>query len=313
MPDYPLFKYPPYTVSLASMIFRISEQHSLDLVHVHYAIPHSTAAMLARMMTGVPYVVTLHGSDVTILGGDPSFLPVNTFSIENADGITAVSEYLVEEAHDGLGIKKDISVIPNFVDSNAFSPAPPDADERRRDRRVVIIHVSNFRPVKRVQDLVVAMETVVKKAVDARLILVGDGPERQKVELMVDELGLRRNVLLTGYRRDVLNLLRCSDLLVLCSEIESAPLTLLEGMSSGLPVIATDVGGIPEIVADGRNGFLVPQNSPGALAEKILELDSDKELRLKMGEEARRTVLERFTAEKVVPEYEEIYGRVVSA
>lgn len=310
--EYPLFKYLPYTISLGSMIFRISEQYSLDLVHVHYAIPHSTAAMLARMMTGVPYVVTLHGSDVTILGSDPSFLPVNTFSIENADGITAVAGYLAEEARDRLGIKQDISVVPNFVDSDAFSPASSDAVERREDRGAVIIHVSNFRPVKRVQDLVVAMEAVVREAEDTQLILMGDGPEKQKVELLVDKLGLRRNVLLTGYRRDVLDFLRCSDVLVLCSEIESAPLTLLEGMSSGLPVIATEVGGIPEIVANGGNGFLVPPKSPGALAEKILELASDRELRLRMGEEARRTVLERFTAEKVVPKYEEIYKSVVS-
>ena len=310
--EYPLFKYLPYTISLGSMIFRVSEQFSLDLVHVHYAIPHSTAAMLARMMVGVPYIVTLHGSDVTILGGDPSFLPVNTFSIENADGITAVARYLAEAAHDRLGIKQDISIVPNFVDSDAFNPAPHEAVEKLGDRQIVIAHISNFRPVKRVQDLVAAMEIVVKEAEDAQLILVGDGPERQRVELMVDKLGLRRNVLLTGYRRDVVDFLRCSDTLVLCSEIESAPLTLLEGMSSGLPVIATGVGGIPEIVADGRNGFLVPPKSPGALAEKILELASDRELRLRMGEEARRTVLERFTADKIVPKYEEVYRSVVS-
>lgn len=310
--EYPLFKYLPYTISLSSMIFSISEQHSLDMIHVHYAIPHSTAALLARMMTGVPYVVTLHGSDVTILGGDPSFSPVNTFSVENADGITAVSKYLAEEARDRLGIKQDISVIPNFVDSDAFSPVSPDATQRPEDGQTVITHISNFRPVKRVQDLVMAMDTVVKEAEDTRLILVGDGPERQRVELLVDKLDLRRNVLLTGFRRDVVDFLRCSDVLVLCSEIESAPLTLLEGMSSGLPVIATEVGGIPEIVADGKNGFLVPPESPRELAEKILKLNADKKLRLRMGEEARRTVLERFTTEKVVPRYEEIYRRVVS-
>lgn len=310
--EYPLFKYPPYTISLGSKIFHVSEQYDLDLNHVHYAIPHSTAALLARMMTGVPYVVTLHGSDVTILGSDPSFLPVNTFSVENADGLTSVARYLAEEAHGRLGIKQEISVIPNFVDSDDFSPAPPDVAQRPGDRQVVIIHISNFRPVKRVQDLVVAMHTVVKEAGDTRLILVGDGPERHRVELLVDKLDLRRNVLLTGYRRDIIDLLRCSDVLVLCSEIESAPLTLLEGMSSGIPVIATAVGGIPEIVADGRNGFLVPPNSPRELAEKILELNADMKLRLRMGEAARRTVLERFTADKVVPQYEEIYRRVVS-
>ncbi|MCW3991663.1 MAG: N-acetyl-alpha-D-glucosaminyl L-malate synthase BshA [Candidatus Bathyarchaeota archaeon] len=310
--EYPLFKYPPYTVALGSEMFRVSKQHGLDLIHVHYAIPHSTAALLARMMTGVPYVVTLHGSDVTILGGDPSFLPVNTFSIESADGLTAVSRYLVERAHDGLGISRDITVIPNFVDSVAFSPARPDVVEGHNGRQVVVAHISNFRPVKRVQDLVVAMSRVVEEVEDTRLLLVGDGPERHRIELLVEKLGLHRNVLLTGYRRDIPNLLRCSDILVLCSEIESSPLTLLEAMSSGLPIIATEVGGIPDIVADGRNGFLVPPNSPEELAEKILELNSDAELRLRMGAAARRTILERFTADKVVPQYEEAYRRAAS-
>jgi len=310
--EYPLFKYPPYTVSLGSELFRVSKQYGLELVHIHYAIPHSTAALLARMVAGVPYVVTLHGSDVTILGSDPSFLPVNTFSVESADGLTAVSGYLAEEARNGLGIKQDISVIPNFVDPDVFAPVRPDVVQTHRDRRMVIIHISNFRPVKRVHDLVAAVGIVAKQVEDIRLLLVGDGPERHRVECMVDELNLRRNVLLTGYRRDIPDLLRCSDVLVLCSEIESAPISLLEGMSSGLPVVATEVGGIPEIVDDGRNGFLVSPNSPEELAEKILELNSDRELRLRMGAAARRTVLERFTADKVVPQYEEIYRRVVS-
>ena len=307
--EYPLFRYPPYTVSLGSEMFRVSNQHGLDLIHVHYAIPHATAALLARAMTGVPYVVTLHGSDVTLLGGDPSFLPVNTFSVESADAITAVSGYLVEEARSRLGINRDITVIPNFVDSDAFSPAPDEAVEGHSGRPVVITHISNFRPVKRVQDLVAAMGMVVEEAEGARLLLVGDGPERHRIELLVEELGLGRNVLLTGYRRDIPHLLRCSDVLVLCSEMESSPLTLLEAMSSGLPVVTTEVGGIPEIVKDGGNGFLVPPGSPRELAERILELNSDSALRRRMGAAARRTVLERYTAEKVVPQYEEVYGR----
>jgi N-acetyl-alpha-D-glucosaminyl L-malate synthase BshA len=263
------------------------------------------------MMTGVPYVVTLHGSDVTILGSDPSFLPVNTFSIESADALTSVSRYIAMEAHDRLGVKQEILVIPNFVDSDLFNPMQPKVKDKRLERQVVLIHVSNFRPVKRVNDLVEAMGIAVKESEDIRLVLVGDGPERHRVELLVDKLGLRRNVLLTGYRMDIPNLLRCSDALILCSDTESAPLTLLEGMSSGLPVIATSVGGIPEMVLDGRSGFLVSPRSPEDLAEKILELNSDLGLRRRMGGEARRTVLERFTSEKVVPQYEEIYRRIV--
>ncbi len=208
---------------------------------------------------------------------------------------------------------QDIAVIPNFVDADAFSPAPCEVIERNADRDLVVAHISNFRPVKRVQDIVYAMSIVAKQAPGARLMLIGDGPERHRIERLIDSLGLRRHVLLTGFRSDVPNLLRCCDVVVLCSETESAPLTLLEGMSSGLPVLATNVGGIPEIVEDGVNGLLVPPKHPEAIAEKILDLNGDSGLRSRLGEAARKTVLERYTAEKVVGEYEEVYDKVTSA
>lgn len=308
--EYPLFKYPPYTIALGSEMFRVSQQQSLDLLHVHYSIPHATAALLSREITGVPYVVTLHGSDVTILGSDRSYLAVNTNSVEQADSITAVSSFMAEEAHERLGIKKEIRVIPNFVDAELFSPASGEVIERIKGRDVVVTHVSNFRPVKRIQDLVYAMGIVVKEAPGARLVLVGDGPERHGIERLIDRLRLKGHVLLTGYRSDVPNLLRCSDVVVLCSETESAPLTLLEGLSCGLPVVATSVGGIPEIVEDGVNGFLVPPKHPEAIAERILELNGDRGLRARLGEAARETVLERYTADAVVGQYEDVYEEV---
>jgi len=309
--EYPLFKYPPYTIALGSEMFRVSQQQGLDLLHVHYSIPHATAALLSRGITGVPYVVTLHGSDVTILGSDRSYLPVNTHSVEQADAITAVSSFMAEEAYERLGITKEITVIPNFVDSEAFSPAPCEVLERDGERDVVVSHISNFRPVKRVQDLIYAMNIVAKKEPGVRLMLVGDGPERHKLEALIDHLDLRGNIQLTGFRSDIANLLRCSDAVVLCSETESAPLTLLEGMSCGLPVVATEVGGIPEIVEDGVNGFLVQPKHPEAIAERILELNEDGALRRKLGEAARRTVLERYTADRILGQYEEIYEKVV--
>lgn len=309
--EYPLFKYPPYTIALGSEMFRVSQQQGLDLLHVHYAIPHATAALLAREITGVPYVVTLHGSDVTILGSDRSYLAVNTHSVEQADAITAVSSFMASEAHERLGIKKGIRVIPNFVDAERFSPAPCEVIEGK-GRDVVVAHVSNFRPVKRIQDLVYAMGIVVKEAPGARLMLVGDGPERHRIERLIDQLRLKDHVLLMGYRSDVPHLLRCSDVVVLCSETESAPLTLLEGLSCGLPVVATSVGGIPEIVEDGVNGFLVPPKHPEAIAERILELNGDRGLRARLGGAARRTVLERYTADGVVGQYEDVYEQVTS-
>lgn len=310
--EYPLFKYPPYTVSLASEILQISQKFDLDLIHVHYAIPHSVSAFLAKMVTHVPYIVTFHGSDVTLLGRDSSFLPINALSLENSDGLTVVSKYLRKQVQETLGIKKNISVVPNFVNPEVFSPVKPDIAQGRLNRQLVVIHVSNFRPIKRIQDLVEAMSIVIKEAGNTRLVLVGDGPERQRIELLVKELDLQNHVLMTGFRSDVPEILRCSDVLVLCSDSESAGLTLLEAMSSGLPVVATKVGGTSEIVEDGRNGFLVTPRSPEELADRILRLNLNKKLRLRLGEEARRTVLEHFTVDRVVPMYEEAYRHIVS-
>ncbi|MGD0804437.1 MAG: N-acetyl-alpha-D-glucosaminyl L-malate synthase BshA [Candidatus Bathyarchaeia archaeon] len=309
--EYPLFKYPPYTVALGSEMARVSENENLDVLNVHYAIPHATAAFLAREITGVPYVVTLHGSDVTILGSDPSYKIVNNYSVEKADAVTAVSKFMQREAYERLGIERGVDVIPNFVDTETFTPAPCESVEVNDSECGGIIHVSNFRPVKRVTDLVYAMAIVTKDEPNAKLTLVGDGPDRHNVEKLIDTLGLHRNVILTGFRSDIPNLMRCSDIGVLCSETESAPLTLLEGMSTGLPMIATKVGGVLEIVEDGENGLLVPPRHPEEIAKAILRLIRDPKLRRDLGERARKIVLERYTAEKVVNQYIEIFEKVM--
>ncbi len=309
--EYPLFKYPPYTVALASEMVRVVRQYDLEIYNVHYAIPHATAAYLTREIVGTPYVVTLHGSDVTILGSDPSYREVNSHSVESADAVTAVSDYMRTQAKDRLGITRGIDVIPNFVDPEAFIPAPCEVLERDCDGQGVIVHVSNFRPVKRVPDLVMAMAKVVREEPAARLLLVGDGPDRHEVERLVDQFGLRRNVSLTGFRSDVPNLLRCADVGVLCSETESAPLTLLEGMATQLPMVATAVGGVPEIIEDGINGLLAKPANPSDLAEKILRLYRDPDLRKHLGERARQKVMENYTADRVVSMYLEVYGKAV--
>jgi N-acetyl-alpha-D-glucosaminyl L-malate synthase BshA len=310
--EYPLFKYPPYTIALGSEMSRVTERHSLDLLHVHYSIPHATAAYMSKQITGKPYVVTLHGSDVTILGSDPAYEPVNTYSVEAADAVTAVSQFMAEEARNSLGIEHEIRVIPNFVDTELYKPDACIDPERLDSRDIVVGHVSNFRPVKRIEDLIYAMCVVTKEAPGVRLILVGDGPERHRIERLIDKLDLYHSVLLDGYRSDVPERLKCMDTLVLCSETESAPLTILEAMSSGLPVVATNVGGIPELVEHGRNGFLVPLKHPEEIAERLLELNADREKMRRMGEHARETVLERYTTDKIVGQYMEVYQRVTS-
>jgi len=310
--EYPLFKYPPYTVALGSEMVRISKNEKLDVINVHYAIPHATAAYLNREITGVPYVVTLHGSDVTILGSDPSYHPVNNHSVEQADAVTAVSDFMRREAYERLGVEREVKVIPNFVDSDIFKPDVCDSDIVKQENETMIIHVSNFRPVKRVPDLIYAMKIVTKEQPNAKLLLVGDGPDRHSVERLIDHLNLSRNIRLTGFRSDVANLMRCSDIGLLSSETESAPLTLLEGMSSGLPMIATNVGGIPEIIENGMNGVIVPPKNPEAIANQIINLIKDPELRTQLGTKARETILEKYTSEKVVNEYIKVFNDVIN-
>ena len=309
--EYPLFKYPPYTVALASEMARITKRENLDLLHIHYALPHSTAALLSREMTGIPYVTTLHGSDVTILGSDPSYEPINTMSIEASDAITTVSKYMAKEAKNNLNIDKKIHVIPNFVDHEAYQPAPCQILETPRPRGITLVHVSNFRPVKRIEDLIYSMCIITKKEPNAQLILVGDGPERHRIEKLIDRLDLRKNILVTGYRSDVVDMMNCADALVLCSETENAPLTILEGMSCGLPIIATNVGGIPEQVQDGENGFLVPVKHPEEIAEAALKLSADEKLLARMGGNARKTVMERYTKDKVLKQYIDVYKDIL--
>jgi N-acetyl-alpha-D-glucosaminyl L-malate synthase BshA len=290
---------------------RITKQESLDLIHVHYSIPHSSAAFLAREQTGKPYVVTLHGSDVTLLGSDPAYELVNTMTVEKADAITAVSEFMSDEARNSLGIERYIKFIPNFVDTEEFHPASYKVLDERSGRDIVVIHVSNFRKVKRIEDLIYAMKIVTKQAPDSKLLLVGDGPERYNIESLVRELDLKENVLLTGYRSDVADLLRCADVLVLCSQTESAPLTVLEAMSSGVPVVATKVGGIPEIIKDSQNGYLVPVKNPEEIAEKLVLLNNSPENIRRLGKNARKSILEKFSIDKVLNQYEEVYDSIV--
>ncbi len=308
--EYPLFKYPPYTVALGSEMVRVAREEKLDVINVHYSIPHATSAYLAREITGVPYVVTLHGSDVTILGSDPSYNIVNNYSVDKADAVTAVSEFMQREAYERLGIEHDVKVIPNFVDSDTFSPGKCDISRTGCYDCGGIIHVSNFRPVKRVPDLVHAMAIVVKEAPKAHLTLVGDGPERIGVERLINSLKLQQNVTMTGFRSDIPYLMRCADVGVRCSETESAPLTLLEGMSTGLPMVSTKVGGVLEIIEDGENGVLVPPKHPEELAQAILRLYRDGKLRDKLGKNARNTVLNKYTAEKVVTQYLDTFESV---
>ncbi|MFX1319389.1 MAG: N-acetyl-alpha-D-glucosaminyl L-malate synthase BshA [Promethearchaeota archaeon] len=309
--EYPLFRYPPYTVALASRMAQVVRKHHLDLLHVHYAIPHAVSAFIAQQMTGVPYVVTLHGSDVHTLGADPAYQPATRFAVEAANAVTCVTKHICQTAEETLGVRCSIEPITNFTDPTLFKPDACEFTLGEGKRH--LLHVSNFRPVKRVSDLVTAFAQIADQVPDVDLLLIGDGPTRPEVDRLIRKYELNSRIKCPGFKRDVYQYLRCAHAFGLSSELEGAPLSLLEAMSCGLPVVATSVGGIPEIVHDGRNGLLVPFGDIDALADKLYAVLTDSKLAGDLGRSARQTILEHHTAEKVLPQYEAIYEKVLQS
>ncbi|MGH9357268.1 MAG: N-acetyl-alpha-D-glucosaminyl L-malate synthase BshA, partial [Terriglobia bacterium] len=263
MLNYPLFDHPPYTLALATQMHNVAVSESLDLLHVHYAVPHSVSAYLTRAMLAssrkLPFVTTLHGTDITLVGADRSYLPITQFSIEESDAVTAVSEYLRRVTQEELHVRTQVEVIPNFVNCDLFQPAS-DFSRRRafaRDDEPILVHLSNFRPVKRVCDVIEIFDSVRRK-IPAKLLMIGDGPDRAGAEWMVREKRLAGRVIFLGKQNQVHDLLNCADLLLLPSELESFGLAALEGMACGVPCVCSRVGGMPELVRDGVEGFLAP-------------------------------------------------------
>lgn len=314
--NYPLFDHPPYTLALATKMRNVAANESLDLLHVHYAIPHSVSAYLARAMLAgsrrLPFVTTLHGTDVTLVGLDRSYLPMTKFSIEQSDAVTAISEYLGQVTRDEFHPRKQIEVIPNFVNCDLFQPA---ADPSRRrafapDNERLLVHLSNFRPVKRVVDVIEIFDRVRLK-IPARLLMIGDGPERSVAEWTAREKGIADQVIFLGKQNNVQDLLNCADCLLLPSEIESFGLVALEGMACGVPCVCSRVGGLPEVVRDGVDGFLVAPHDVEGMADRAVEILSSPERREAMGRAGRERALNRFCSDKIIPLYEQLYRRVL--
>ncbi len=317
MEQYPLFEHPPYSLALAVAIHATAQKEELDLVHVHYAIPHATSAWIAREMLeerSLPVVTTLHGTDITLLGVHPSFHAITRFSIERSQGLTAVSQFLAHETERDFGIAPGrIEVIPNFIDPRIYHPGKepchratlaPEGDK-------ILMHVSNFRSVKRVPDCVDVLARV-REEMPARLVLVGDGPERPRVMERADELGVLDHVLFLGKHASVDELLACADLFLLPSESESFGLAALEAMACGAPVVASRVGGLSEVVPDGEAGFLLPLGDVQGMAEAALSLLRDDARWKRFSERGRAWAVEQFAADKVVPLYEAYYQRVLA-
>lgn len=315
--DYPLFEFQPYTLALASKIVEVAATKQLDVMHMHYAIPHATAAYLAREIYRptryLPLVTTLHGTDITLVGAHKSFLPVTRFSIEQSDAVTAISQFLADETSRTFGYDH-AEVIPNFINAAHYQRhANPDLRAALApDGEQLLMHVSNFRPVKRIADCVRAFaEMRAMGGVRARLVMCGDGPEREMAESLALELGVGADVLFVGSVPNIADYLSVADVFLLPSLTESFGLAALEAMACEVPVIATRVGGLPEVVRDGETGYLVLLGDTTAMAAHAHRILSDAEFKAEMGRRARAWAISQFATEKIIPQYEAMYERVV--
>jgi len=318
-PMYPLFREPQYLLSLANKIVQVSRDQRLDLVHAHYAIPHATAAYLARQIlakhrAGVPRVLTtLHGTDITLLGSDRSFSEIVAFCIQESDGVSAVSESLKADTHRELGITADIRVIPNFLDCSSHFRRDATALRARLapEGQKVVIHVSNFRPVKRVA-AVVDVFARVRRQLPARLLMVGDGPDLEEASRQVRALGVAGDVQFLGEQDQVSPLLSASDVFLLPSAQESFGLAALEAMACEVPVVASRVGGLPEVIEDGVSGFLHAPDDLDGMARSTLQLLTDEPSRQRMAAAALKTARQRFCDSRIVPMYEAYYEKIMA-
>ncbi|MDA8606554.1 N-acetyl-alpha-D-glucosaminyl L-malate synthase BshA [Flavobacteriales bacterium] len=316
--DYPLFDYQPYELVLTSKMVEVTLAHDLDLLHVHYAIPHASAAVLARDILQaqgirIPVVTTLHGTDITLLGREPAFEPVISHAINRSDAVTAVSESLRKDTLELFGVERAIQVVNNFICTQHFERAADEAFRKSiaPNGEPIITHISNFRPVKRVQDV---LETFIRirKAIPAKLLLVGDGPERSRIEKMAMDQGVGDDIICIGKIKNPVEPLLISDLFLLPSETESFGLAALEALAAGVPVVASDSGGIPEVVDHGKSGFLAPVGDVQQMAKYALQLLKNPEQMAKAKKMAKARASD-FRIQKILPEYEGIYQRLMFA
>ncbi|MCB0698878.1 MAG: N-acetyl-alpha-D-glucosaminyl L-malate synthase BshA [Chitinophagaceae bacterium] len=316
VPKYPLFDYPPYETALTSTMVNVISNNNLDLLHVHYAIPHASAAYFAMQIlkkTGkdIPYITTLHGTDITLVGKDQTYEPVVTFSINESNAITAVSQSLRDETYDSFQIEKEIVVIPNFVDTERFRYVDKDHFKKMvaPNGERILVHASNFRKVKRVDDVIKVFERV-SKQLPAKLLMIGDGPERQHAEELARTLGIHNDVRFLGRQDEVGEILNISDLFLLTSEHESFGLSALEAMACGVPVISTNTGGLPEVNVNEKTGYLSNVGDVENMASHAVHILAKDET-LNMFKSAAYEHARSFEKSNIVPVYEQLYEKVV--
>ena len=315
--DYPLFEYSPYESALASTMVDVARYQNLDLFHVHYAIPHASAAVMARniladMGQNVPVITTLHGTDITLVGKEKSFEPVVAYSINQSNGVTAVSDFLRQATMDTFPIKRDIEVIPNFVDSNRFQRQ--DKEHFRKiiatNNEKLVIHTSNFRKVKRIEDVIKTFK-IIRENVASKLLMVGDGPERTNAEALCRELDLCGDIVFLGNQNPVEELYSIGDLFLMPSASESFGLSALEAMACGIPCVTSDAGGLPEVNLDGKTGFVCKIGDVDAMGAAGVRILKEEDLWKTFSDNAIERSLE-FHLEKVVPLYENYYKKVLA-
>ncbi len=318
MMSYPLFEHQPYTLALATKMATVAETEQLDLLHVHYAIPHSISAILAREslkpQRRLPVITTLHGTDITLVGADRTYLPITRYGIAQSDGVTAISHYLKRETEATFGYDQ-VMVIPNFICATDYR-RQPDPELRARlapHGEPLLVHVSNFRPVKRPVDCVEILAGVRALGVDARLVMVGDGSERAQAEHRARNLGVAEHCAFVGKQARIVDYLSIADVLLLPSEQESFGLAALEAMACEVPVVASDVGGIPEVVTDGDTGYLSAVGKTAKMSADAAQLLLDDAGRQEMGRRARLSAVSRYSTELIIPQYVEFYERILAA
>lgn len=313
---YPLFEYPPYDLALANQMVSLIDFENIDILHVHYAIPHATSAFLAKQIMGekaahIPIITTLHGTDITLVGSDASYKNVVDFSINQSDGVTAVSEYLKEETYRRFDIRKNIMVIPNFIDLKRFQKSDKAHFKKAicPEGEKIIVHVSNFREVKRVPEVVNIFHRILENDIKARLLLVGDGPDRQKAERRCRELGICEDVRFLGKQENVEEILSIADLFLMPSGSETFGLAALEAMGCGVPVISSNIGGLPEVNIQEVTGYLCDLDDTDCMVKNAVKILSDEKLHDEMSQNARKRA-EKFEMGKVVNQYEAYYEEV---
>jgi N-acetyl-alpha-D-glucosaminyl L-malate synthase BshA len=317
MMSYPLFEHQPYDLALATKMATVARAEKLDLLHVHYAIPHSISAILAResikQKRYVPVITTLHGTDITLVGADRSYLPITRYGLQQSDGVTAVSKFLKQATIETFDFD-DVEVIPNFICGCHYrrQPDSPLRDEIAPGGERLLVHVSNFRAVKRPVDCVEILSRVRQEGVNARLVMVGDGPERSAVAYRAETLDVADHVLFVGKQANIADYLGVADVFLLPSELESFGLAALEAQACEVPVIATRIGGIPEVVSEGETGYLSDVGDVEKMSQDTLRLLADEDVRRAFGEKGRELGLQRYGSDKIIPQYISFYEQVLA-